>query len=386
MRIAIDVRKLNDFGIGTYVRKLLKHLPRIDQESEFLALCRPEDEETIRASSPSLRPVAVSARDYSVSEHISIPAKLRQLGVDLFHSPHYVLPLFTPCPSIVTVHDVIHLLFPQYLPNRLATHYAKFMIKRAIEKASLVLTVSASSKRDLLTFFDINPEKILVIPNGIDSAIAEKLSDEALEGIKERYQIFGRTVLFAGNIKPHKNVERLIAAFAKVREEPEFEDLTLMVVGDEISKYPSLRRAVARHRVRSSVRFFGYVPELTLVALYKIADVFAFPSLYEGFGLPPLEALANGTPVVTSNISSLPEVVGDAALTVDPYNVDDIARAIRRLLGDQELRAQLIQSGYDRAGCFSWERSVTQVHQAYQQVLGIQQTSSAAARAACGSP
>jgi len=131
--------------------------------------------------------------------------------------------------------------------------------------------------------------------------------------------------------------------------------------------------------VRSNVRFFGFVPELTLVALYKTADVFVFPSLYEGFGLPPLEAMANGTPVVTSNISSLPEVVGDAALTVDPYNIDDIAVAVRRILSEPELRARLIDSGRRRARRFSWERSVSQVHQAYQQALGIPRASSTAA-------
>ena len=155
------------------------------------------------------------------------------------------------------------------------------------------------------------------------------------------------------------------------------------MVGDDISKYPSLRRAVARHQVRANVRFFGFVPELTLVALYKTADVFVFPSLYEGFGLPPLEAMANGTPVVTSNISSLPEVVGDAALTVDPYNIDDIALAIRKILSDPELRTRLISRGHERAARFSWERSVAQVHQAYQQALG--NASSAVAGAACES-
>lgn len=385
MRIALDVRKLNDFGIGTYIRNLVRYLPRIDGENAYLALCRREDEETIRSLSPDSHPVIVGARNYSVWEHVSIPAKLRHLGIDLFHAPHYVLPFFMPCPSIVTIHDVIHLLFPQYLPSRMAVHYARYMIRRALEKSALILTVSASSKRDLLTFFDVKPEKILVIPNGIDSSISEDLPAEQLERLKQRFQISGRTILFVGNIKPHKNLERLIAAFAKVRESPECSDLNLIVVGDEISKYPSLRRAVDRHQVRRNVRFFGFVPELTLVALYKMADVFVFPSLYEGFGLPPLEAMANGTPVVTSNISAMPEVVGDAALTVDPYNIDEIAQAIRRILDDPELRTSLVTSGFKRAGQFSWERSVTQVQQAYRQALGIKHASSEAARAACGS-
>jgi glycosyltransferase involved in cell wall biosynthesis len=384
MRIAIDTRKLNDFGIGTYVRHLVKYLPKIDPESEYLLISRAEDRDSIHALSPDSRMVPVSSHNYSISEHLTIPAKLRRLRADLYHSPHYVFPFFTPCPSVVTVHDVIHLLFPQYLPSRLAGHYARFMIRRALDKAELILTVSDASKRDLLTFFDVRPEKIKVVPNGINSTITKSLSDEELDRVRERYQIKGRTVLFVGNIKPHKNVERLIAAFAKVRENPGLSNLTLIVVGDDISKYPSLRRAVVRHQVRGNVRFFGFVPEMTLVALYKIADVFAFPSLYEGFGLPPLEAMANGTPVVTSNISSLPEVVGDAALTVDPYNIDDIASSIRRILEDEHLKARLIAAGYERARRYSWQQSVIQIHQAYQQALGIPCASSEAARAACG--
>ncbi|MFQ5792519.1 MAG: glycosyltransferase family 4 protein [Acidobacteriota bacterium] len=386
MRIAIDVRKVNDFGIGTYVRNLIRQLPKIDQESDYFLLHYRQDHELIRSLSTGLHLVPVAAANYSASEHIIIPARLRHLKVDLFHSPHYVLPFFTPCRSIVTIHDVIHLLFPQYLPSRMAGYYARYMIRRALDRSELVLTVSSSSKRDLLTFFEVRPEKILVIPNGIDPSITEGLSSEELKRVKERFQIAGRTVLFVGNVKPHKNVERLIAAFAKIREHPDFSDLTLIVVGDEISKYPSLRRTVERHQVRGHVRFFGFVPELTLAALYKTADVFVFPSLYEGFGLPPLEAMANGTPVVTSNISSLPEVVGHAALTVDPYNIDEIARATKRILTDPELRSRLIADGYKRAQCYSWDRSVTQVHQAYQKALGIAPASSETARATCGSP
>jgi glycosyltransferase involved in cell wall biosynthesis len=243
------------------------------------------------------------------------------------------------------------------------------MIGRALVKASLVMTVSKASKRDLLGFFDVDEAKILVIPNGIDPSMTRELTAEEIERVRRRFQIAGRTALFVGNIKPHKNVERLIAAFAKVREDPAFDDLTLIVVGDEISKYPSLRRTVERHRVRAQVRFFGYVPEMTLVALYRAADVFVFPSLYEGFGFPPLEAMANGTPVVTSKISSLPEVVGDAALTVDPYNVDEIADAMKRILTDPVLRKELVASGRKRSDLFSWEKAVAEVHAAYMRVL-----------------
>lgn len=369
MRIAIDVRKINDFGIGTYLRNLIRHLPRFDSGNDYYLLCYPEDAELLRSLSSAFHLHFVGAPNYSVSEQWSIPLALRRIRAHLFHAPHYVLPLVTPCPSVVTVHDVIHLLFPQYLPSQFASHYARFMIGRALAKASLVMTVSKASKRDLLGFFDVDESKILVIPNGIDPSMTRELSPEEIERVRRRFQLTGRNALFVGNIKPHKNVERLIAAFAKLREDPAFADVTLIVVGDEISKYPSLRRAVERHRVRGEVRFFGYVPEMTLVALYRTADLFVFPSLYEGFGFPPLEAMANGTPVITSKISSLPEVVGDAALTVDPYNVDEIAEAMKAVLTDPELKRRLVASGRERAQLFSWEKAVSEIHAAYMRVL-----------------
>lgn len=370
MRIAIDVRKINDFGIGTYLRNLIRHLPGLDSDNEYYLLGYRRDEELLRSLSTGFELAFVKARNYSLSEHVTIPVKLKRIRADLYHAPHYVLPYMTPCRSVVTVHDVIHLLFPQYLPSRFAIHYARHMIGRALERAELVMTVSNASKRDLLGFFDVEESKIRVIPNGIDPTMTRELDPVELDRVRQRFQLQGRNALFVGNIKPHKNVERLISAFAKLREESQFADLTLIVVGDEISKYPSLRRAVERHKVRANVRFFGFVPEQTLVALYRTANVFVFPSLYEGFGLPPLEAMANGTPVVTSKISSLPEVVGDAALTVDPYNVDEIAGAMKSILSDESLRKRLTHNGRVRAEQFSWEEAVSRIHETYMAALG----------------
>ena len=375
MRIAIDVRKIKDFGIGTYLRNLIRHLPALDADNEYYLLGYRHDEALLRSlsspSSPSSRfqICFVRARNYSLSEHVMIPIVLKRIRADLYHAPHYVLPFFTPCRSVVTVHDVIHLLFPQYLPSASATHYAKFMIGRALDKARVVMTVSKASKRDLLGFFDVDEAKIRVIPNGIDPIMAEELEPGAIDRLRQRFQLKGRNALFVGNIKPHKNVERVIAALAKLRSDASFSDVNLIVVGDEMSKYPSLRRAVERHKLRGKVRFFGFVPELTLVALYRAADVFVFPSLYEGFGLPPLEAMANGTPVVTSKISSLPEVVGDAALTVDPYNVDEIADAMKKILSDEATRERLKQKGRLRAKRFSWGEAVAQIQETYMTAL-----------------
>ena len=179
--------------------------------------------------------------------------------------------------------------------------------------------MSEASRRDILRFYpEADPERVQVVQNAIDEAILVEPSPEEMERVRERYQIRGRFVLYAGNIKPHKNLDRLIAAFGLLKQRPGHEDLKLLIIGDEVNKYGSLRRSVEAAGVRQDVRFFGFVPDTTLSALYRLASVFAFPSLYEGFGLPPLEAMACGTPVVTSRISSLPEVVGDAAVLVDP--------------------------------------------------------------------
>ncbi|HLA77560.1 MAG TPA: glycosyltransferase family 1 protein [Vicinamibacteria bacterium] len=371
MKIAIDARKWRDYGIGTYVRNLVRHLAHLDRETTYFLFCDRADEATLRDLAENFVPVVEASGKYSLGEHYSIPHKLRRLGVDLFHSPHYVLPLLTRKPAVVTVHDCIHLLFPQYLPSRLAYQYARFMMGSAVRRSRLVLTVSEASRRDILRFYpEADPERVQVVPNAIDEALLEDPGEEEMQRVKERYQIRGRFILYVGNIKPHKNLDRLVLAFSQLKQRPGHQDVKLLIIGDQLHQQGFLRRAVEGARVRQDVRFFGFVPDQTLSALYRLASLFAFPSLYEGFGLPPLEAMACGTPVLTSRISSLPEVVGDAAVLVDPLSVDDIADGLERLLGDESLRRELVVRGRARVRQFSWERSVKTVHEAYMKILG----------------
>ena len=266
--------------------------------------------------------------------------------------------------TVVAIHDCIHLMFPQYLPNRLALGYAKASIAMAAKRATRVMTVSETSKRDIIELFGTAPEKIDVIYNSYDERFGDKPRDEDVSRVRERYQLEDDFILYAGNVKPHKNLERLIEAFHIVRKRG-LDRVKLVMIGDDISKYASLRRAVHRHQLHKHVRFLGYLPEGTLAAMYRLAGVFVFPSLYEGFGLPPLEAMASGTPVVTSNVSSLPEVAGDAALLVDPYDPEAIADGIYRVLTDRALHADLRLKGLARAQHFSWETSVRRVRQIY---------------------
>jgi glycosyltransferase involved in cell wall biosynthesis len=287
--------------------------------------------------------------------------------VKLVHEPHYVLPPAIRCRSVVTIHDCIHLMFPQYLPGKLAYVYAKGSMWAASRKADRILTVSEASKRDILRFFDVPPEKVEVIYNAIDERFLAPPNAERMDLVRQRYQLDDPFVMYVGNIKPHKNIERLIDAFARARSQSP-DNLKLIIIGDEISKYPALRHLVHRHKLDKHVRFLGFQPMETLAAFYRLARAFVCPSLYEGFGLPPLEAMACGSPVVTSNVSSLPEVCGGAALLVDPYDVDAIAHGIVQAVTDDTLRADLIARGHERARSFSWTQSVKKIHEIYLQV------------------
>ena len=367
MRIGIDARKLHDFGIGTYIRNLLRHLARLDGDTEFVVLAHPADCEAVGSLGENFRAVPEWAANYSVAEQIRIPLALRRERVMLFHAPHYVLPPLVRCRSVVTIHDCIHLMFPQYLPGRLALVYARTSIALASRRATRVLTVSESSKRDILRFVDVPTDKIDVIYNAYDERFGVEPREEDVIRVRERYQLHDEFVLYAGNVKPHKNLERLIEAFDLVRKRG-LDHLKLVLIGDEISRYAALRRAVHSHQLHKYVRFLGYLPEETLAVMYRLAGVFVFPSLYEGFGLPPLEAMASGTPVVTSNVSSLPEVAGEAAVLVDPYRPEAIADGIERVLSDETLRRDLRAKGLARARQFSWEASVTRVREIYGEV------------------
>jgi glycosyltransferase involved in cell wall biosynthesis len=369
VRVAIDARKLHDYGIGTYVRNLVHELARQSHDDRYVLLCRREDVDHVRALGSRFEPLIEQAGNYSLREQVTIPSAVRRARVDLFHAPHYVVSPLTRVPYVVTIHDCIHLRFPQYLPNRLASTYARTVMGMAARRSRRVLTVSSASKQDILRYLHIPADKVEVIPNALDSRLATAPTPDDIARVRERFQLNAPFILYAGNIKPHKNVDRLIEAYSILRRRGITEP-KLLIIGDEISKYPNLRRLVHRFQLHPYVRFFGFVPEETLAALYRLASVFVFPSLYEGFGFPPLEAMASGTPVITSNVSSLPEVVGDAAVLIDPMDAGAIADAMARVLEDVSLRSDLIRRGHDRVRKFSWARSVARVREVYVELAG----------------
>jgi glycosyltransferase involved in cell wall biosynthesis len=291
------------------------------------------------------------------------------------HIPLSRIPLFMIRPYVVTVHDMAYLLFPDETSG-LRMQFRKYRFRRGLARASRVIAVSESTKRDVEAATGLPPERIRRVYNAPDPVFFDGVTEIAAEErqrIMERFQIDYPYLLYAGNIRRHKNVPRLVEAFAVARDQlashPDYKNLHLVIIGDTISQYPAVRQAVMKSRVDHLVRFLGFVEFDTLRCFFESAAAFVFPSRYEGFGLPPLEAMACGTPVVTSNVSSLPEVVGDAAVLVNPENVFDIARGIRDVLLDRALRAELIRRGRVQAARFSWSRTAGEVLEIYREAV-----------------
>src|SRR5262249_21987448 len=236
--------------------------------------------------------------------------------------------------------------------------------------------VSHSTKDDLINIFNLDRSKVSVIHNALDERFAQTSGEEDRVRVLERYQLNDPFILYSGRIGPHKNLHRLIEAFAVLKselaEDELLKSLKLIIIGDELSKHQYLRLTVVRSGVQQDVRFFGFVPYSILRVFYRSAALFAFPSLYEGFGLPPLEAMANQTAVLASNTSSLPEVLGDAALLVNPENVFEIARGMKSILFDQALREKLVARGLKQVTKFSWRIAAERVIEAYKKVAGAE--------------
>jgi glycosyltransferase involved in cell wall biosynthesis len=374
-RIVIDTRHIRDFGIGTYIRNLVHALAKLDSDNRYLLVTYSADTQEWSGLPPNFELAIYERKDSELFDQVAFPLYLRGLHANLYHIPLNVISLLMPTPYVVTVHDMSSLLYDE-MPAR-QRRFRRYQFRRGLERAGRIIAVSNATQRDIEGLFGINARKIRQIYNAPDPqflAVGPDPSDPEQQLTLERYQIRRPFLLYVGTIRPQKNIPRLVEAFAVLRAEleghPTYGDLRLIIIGDEISRHPEVRRTVIQTRVEQAVRFLGFVPFDTLRTFYASAAAFVFPSLYEGFGLPPLEAMASGTPVVTSNVSSLPEVVGDSAVLVNPENVFEIARGIREALINESLREALISRGQQQARKFSWEATAQQVLAVYREFAG----------------
>ena len=384
MKIALDIRRIRDFGVGTYIRNLLQAMAAQNSGHQFHLICAAEDQSQIPALPGNFRTEIYERRDSSRVDHIALPRLIRKLRVDLTHIPFHRVPLLMPRPYVVTIHDLSSLFYDDATGM---LHAARvFRLRHGLERAARIIAVSGATRRDVVNLVPGAANRVRLIYNAPDPQFLTREggkagspgSDPAAAArerhrILERYQIRYPFLLYAGSIRPQKNIPRLIEAFAVVRQKLEdhggYKDLRLIIIGDDISRYPNVRRAVIQSRVENCVRFLGFIPLETLRIFHELATAFVFPSLYEGFGMPPLEAMASGTPVIASQVSSLPEVVGGAAMLVNPENVFDIARGITEVLLNAELREELITKGRRQAARFSWARTASEVLAVYGEAV-----------------
>src|ERR1022692_3806729 len=369
---------MTEFGVGTYIRNVVRTLARLDRDSKYFLIGSPTKVAECGPLPPNFHTVALAGGDDTLKGNLDFRAIVRRLECDVVHIPHlFWMPRGLGCPYVLTVHDLLEHMYGSRNLSGIRRSLHHYLTRRVLRGAARVMAVSQFTKGEIQKLLSLPDGRIEVVYNAIDERFLHgHASDADRELIAQRYQVNYPFLLYAGAIRPHKNVVRIIEAFSALKselaKENRFPDLKLIIIGDDLSSHPRLRRTVVSGGVQNDVRFLGFVPIEVLRIFYDVAKIFVFPSLYEGFGLPPLEAMAHGTPVVTSNTSSLPEVVGNAALLVNPENVFEIRRALQRALLDTEVRERMKQRGYEQAQRFSWTSSVSRILEIYREVAGAE--------------
>ncbi len=352
-------------GINWYIHNLLLNLALADQENQYTVFLgdrrfSPNPGLTLRTSwLPTTRPLV-----RIVWEQLVQPFVLWQEKIDLLHSLAFVTPLLSPCPSVITIYDLGFLIFPQGFRHSKRL-YLTLLTRPSARKARRIITISESTKRDTVRLLGVSSKKVDVVYCGVDKAF-HPLPEGEVASFRQKHGLPERIILFVGTIEPRKNVVRLIEAYSRLRDG----QVKLVIGGARGWLYEEVFARVEELDLAGDVLFPGYIPPDELPLWYNAAELFVYPSLYEGFGLPPLEAMACGTPVLTSNVSSLPEVVGEAGLTVDPVDSEGLAEAMNQVLSDGALRQSMREQGLARAGRFSWARAARETVEVYRRALG----------------
>ncbi len=372
-RIGLDARKLQDFGIGTYIRNLIRALAPLadaDFPLRYVLLVRAEDREQLAGLPPNFELTVERAPVYSAREMFTLSWQLWRQRLDLYHATHYVLPAALTPRVVVTIHDIIHLLYPEFLPNHLAFLYARGMIRRSLTRGDRIIAVSKNTRADLMQHFAVDGRKIEVVYNGVEDVFRRRLPDAEIERWLRALGIARPYLLFVGNPKPHKNLDTVVQAYARARRLAPF-DAPLVCVGSRQGSEFKIRQRAEHLGLGDQVRLLGHVAQEALPAIYQGATLFLYPTLYEGFGLPVIEAMASGVAVITSNTSALKEIAQSYAHLVDPLDIPAMAKAIAQCMADPEHLAALARLGLRRADDFHWERTARQTLGIYRSVLGV---------------
>ena len=369
MRIGIDARLVyySQAGIGQYIRRLTEGLTQVaPQRDQFVLLHSRKD--------PTILNGKFQRHDLWTPSHHQLerwvlPIEIALAGLDVLHSPDFIPPFHGTTRSVITVHDLAFLLYPHFLTPEHARYYSQ--IDQAVRRTDHIIAVSRSTKNDLIRLLGVSEDRITVIHEAVSRRFRRVEDAAALLALRQRYSLPTAFILFVSTIEPRKNLPTLLRAYGRLREDYKVE-APLVVVGKQGWLFEDVFATLERLNLGDHVRFLGRVPTEEVVLLYNAAAVHVHPAYYEGFGLPPLEAMTCGTPTIVSNVASLPEVVGDAGLLIEPEDVEGWAVAMHRVLSDPALRAQMREKGLRRAAAFSLERMARETLAVYEKV-GIRQ-------------
>ena len=367
MRVGIDARLVyyRQAGISQYTLRLLEELAVIDKDDEFIIFQSRKDHSTL-VDQPNFHKRSLWTPPHHRFEQLLLPFEIATADLDVLHSPDFIPPRKLRYKCVITVHDLNFLVYPHFLTSDSARYYGQ--IDQAIRRADRIIAVSESTRRDIVRLVGVPEGKISVIYEGANP-IFQPLDnkDELRESLRRKYGFSGEFILFVSTIEPRKNIQTLLRAYRQLLDDYHL-DVNLILAGKKGWKFEEVFDTIEELKLADRVFCLGRVPTADLVWLYNTARVFAFPSFYEGFGLPPLEAMACGTPVVVSSVSSLPEVVGDAGLMVDPLETDELTVALWRLISDDALRQELITKGLQRAAAFSYEKMARETLAVYRRL------------------
>ncbi len=354
-------------GVSRYIHELIIHLAKLDDSIDLLAYARTA-EDGREWGNVTTRPAPIGVERPPVRigfELTGLPVIARRDHLDIFHGPVNTIPFGTGARTVVTIHDLAFLAFPEQVTNK-RYHYLKQMIGSSVMRANMIVTPSESTRQDVIERYRVNPDKVQVTPLGVDPRFAPA-DDLEIQRVRSKFALAQPFVLFVGTIEPRKNLARLIQASAALQSDTSHD---LVLAGPDGWLMTEIEASIGKYPMPERLRRIGYVDDADLVGLYSAADVVAIPSLYEGFGLPVLEAMAAGGAVLTSNVSSLPEVAGDAAELIDPSSIDEIGAGLRRIIDNPGRQAGLRALGIEQARQFTWDRTAATTYRAYQEALG----------------
>ncbi len=368
MRIGIDIHTITGLmqGVRTYTFNIVDHLLRADSENEyFLYITEPNKKINTIFSQDNVTFKQIFPHSRIIRIPISFPVRLYLDSIDVFHC-QYMGPPLAKTPYVVTLHDIIHEYLPELYPKTLR-YFMSLLYPLSAKRASRILTVSESSKRDIVKYFKVPEEKVVVTYNGVSEKFHQITEREKIKWVLKKHGVMDEYILFVGRLEPRKNISGLIKAFHDIKRNNKIKH-KLVIVGMNYFRYKEIFNVVNNLGLQDEIIFTGRVEDDDLPMFYNGASLFVYPAFAEGFGLPPLEAMACGTPVISSNTSSLPEVIGDAGILIDPYNTQGLARAIYEVLSDKNLQERLKIKGLKRSKKFSWDNSAKKTLEVFSDI------------------